>query len=132
MFWKDSNGVIKALRFSRPKRNEARIAANNHIQDTSLNLHTVTAEQIGLGNVDNVSDTARLLTEAETAALLSKINKSDIFSGDLATVTEANLTGEGKTLSALSGYTLHNTIENFVNQDLSGLTARIAKCEQDV
>ena len=50
-----------------------------HLSDTS-NPHGVTAEQVGLGNVDNTSDADKPVSTAQDAALALKTNNEDFTS----------------------------------------------------
>ena len=75
----------------------ARDAIDNHKSDTS-NPHNVTAEQIGLGNVDNTADLDKPISTAVQTALDDKANakhtqkKSDIT--DFPTVQLVALTAD--------------------------------------
>lgn len=50
-----------------------------HLSDTS-NPHGVTAEQVGLGNVDNTSDADKPVSTAQAAALAQKTDNKDFIS----------------------------------------------------
>ena len=58
------------------------ISLNDHVIDEE-NPHNVTKAQLGLGNVDNTSDSAKPVSTAQQAALDEKVDKSVTASGGM-------------------------------------------------
>lgn len=71
---------------------------DTHTADKS-NPHSVTKEQVGLGNVDNTADTDKPVSTATQTALNLKANKTEIIPNDNVKVT-------GKIISKIGWYRL--------------------------
>lgn len=72
--------------------NEVKTVVNTHLSDTS-NPHSVTKTQVGLGNVDNTSDTNKpVSTATQTALDLKAATSGPTFTG-LVTVSTIKITG---------------------------------------
>lgn len=81
---------------------DAELAA--HTGNTS-NPHSVTKAQVGLGSVDNTSDTAKPLSTAATTALGGKVDKSTLTTkGDLYAATASGT--PARVAVGTSGYVL--------------------------
>lgn len=78
--------------------NAAQTGLNEHIADKN-NPHSVTAEQIGLGNVNNTSDLEKPISTATQTALDAKQNKNlgtENANKNVVTDAEGNITTEDK------------------------------------
>ena len=74
---------------------------SSHASDT-LNPHSVTKAQVGLGSVDNTADTAKPVSTAQQAALDLKGNVADIVDALTSTSTVAPLSAnQGRVLKGL-------------------------------
>lgn len=78
----------------------------SHISNTS-NPHSVTKTQVGLGNVDNTSDTNKPVSTAQQTALNLKANVSgQVFTGAIsATNLSGTNTGDQTTIVGITGTT---------------------------
>lgn len=63
--------------------------ADDHIADTS-NPHSVTAAQVGLGDVDNTSDADKPISTATQAALDDKVESAEVIIGWAASQSYAS------------------------------------------
>lgn len=101
---------------------------SGHIADTD-NPHGVTAEDIGLENVNNTADTDKPVSDAMQEVLDTKMNVSDVYDS-----AESSSTIDLETVpwSAAQGYTLYSTISSYGEDgvvDTSEIEARILACE---
>ena len=80
---------------------------DNHISNTS-NPHSVTATQVGLGNVDNTSDLNKPISTATQTALDNKLSGSPLPSYPGHTHLEADITDLGSYLTDITGETLES------------------------
>lgn len=75
-------------------------ALTTHENDTG-NPHTVTAEQVGLGNVDNTADADKPVSTAQQAALDDKLTATQAAAQDDSTASDiAGLVSDFNTLLA--------------------------------
>ncbi len=65
----------------------------NHLSNTS-NPHSVTASQVGLGNVNNTSDANKPISTATQTALDLKANASDVATVIFKSITQTIVTGK--------------------------------------
>jgi hypothetical protein len=77
------------------------VADGSHVSDTN-NPHSVTKQQVGLGNVDNTSDLDKPVSTAVQTELDLKLDKSSIVSPDAITkIGTIDQTGSNITINAL-------------------------------
>lgn len=97
----------------------ARSSIATHIADTS-NPHSVTASQIGLGNVDNTSDTDKPISTAVQTALNDKVDKvtgKDLSTNDFTDALESKLNGIEDNANNYSLPTASNSVLGGVKVD---------------
>lgn len=115
-----------------------------HISDTD-NPHEVTAEDVGLGNVDNTSDEDKPISTAQQAALDLKLNIADydgtdsdgnyIATDDSGIIDNLTTSSSTQALSARQGYLLSQMLEEAsggATSDLTDLIARVVSLEEEV
>lgn len=93
---------------------------NNHEADTT-NPHSVTATQVGLGNVDNTSDANKPVSSATQTALDGKVDDAQVLTNVPAgaVFTDTQLTQE-QVEDFVSGLITDGTNINTVYDDVSG------------
>ena len=88
---------------------------DGHIADQE-NPHNVTAEQVGLGNVDNTSDADKPVSTAQQAALDLKANATDVYT------KSETYTKEEVDAKVTSVYRFRGSVETFDDLPETGLT----------
>lgn len=99
-----------------------------HIGRTD-NPHSITKEQVGLGNVDNTADLDKPISNATQLALDTKVEKSDV-------VDNLTTNSSEKVLSAAQGIELKKLMDSIAGEvvatDITELVARVVSLEEEV
>ena len=92
------------------------------------NPHGVTKDDVGLGNVDNTSDTDKPVSTEQKTALDLKLDTDDV-------VDNLTTSSSTKALSAAQGVALQELINNMTSgsqSDLSSLISRVTAIEEEI
>lgn len=116
----------------------------SHISNTD-NPHSVTASQVGLGNVDNTADADKPVSDPQQEALDLKLNIADydgtdsdgnyVATDDSGIIDNLTTSSSVKALSARQGYVLAQELSEAsggATDDLTELASRVTSLEEEV
>ena len=116
----------------------------SHILNTD-NPHSVTASQVGLGNVDNTADADKPVSDPQQEALDLKLNIADydgtdsdgnyVATDDSGIIDNLTTSSSVKALSARQGYILAQELSEAsggATDDLTELASRVTSLEEEV
>lgn len=107
-----------------------------HVQDES-NPHSVTKAQVGLGNVDNTSDTNKPVSTAQATAIADAKKAGTDAQADIdshtanksnphgVTAAQVGADAKGTAASAVSSHNTNTSAHNDIRDLIAGLTSRL-------